>query len=302
MDKFLVGIFAPSAPMIIAQTEGFFRDCGLEVAYDRVESSEAQFRNLASGRYSLVQTAFDNVASYSLNQSNALGRRFPVQACLALDGGMNLSLMASPEVAVVADLRGRTVSVDSPDTGFAFVLYSILEAAGLTRDVDYEVVLHGGVVSRMERLLAGESAATLLSNGLELVAKARGLHRLAGSQEAVSPYLGSVIAATHPWIDAHPGTITRFRAAFESATKFVLDSSNRIEVVGRIAEARHLPVDVAATVLFAELEEAGLSRSITIDANAAMNVLELRAKWGGFDKAQELAALVTANSDLFAEQ
>jgi ABC-type nitrate/sulfonate/bicarbonate transport system substrate-binding protein len=300
MDTVLVGIFAPSAPMIVAQTEGFFRDRGLAVAYERVASSEAQFRDLASGHYALVHTAFDNVASYRLNPSNALGERLPVRACFALDFGMNLSAVAAPDVASVADLRGRVVSVDATDTGFAFVLYTILEAAGLKRGTDYEVVRHGGVLSRMEQLLAGNAAATLLSNGLELVATAAGLRRLAGAHDVVSPYLGSVIAATESWLEGNREVAARFRDGYEQALAFVVDPSNRDRVVREVAEARHLTIDVAQAVLSAELQDEGLARSTTIDADAAQSVLRLRARWGGFDAEQDLQALAAPGSELFA--
>lgn len=300
MDTLLVGIFAPSAPMIVAQAEGFFRDRGLAVAYERVASSEAQFRDLAAGHYALVHTAFDNVASYRLNPSNALGEPLPIRACFALDFGMNLSAVAAPDVASVADLRGRIVSVDATDTGFAFVLYTILEAAGLTRGTDYEVVRHGGVLSRMEQLLAGNAAATLLSNGLELVAASRGLRRLAGVNDVVSPYLGSVIAATDVWLEGNREVEARFRDGYEQALAFVVDPSNRDRVVREVAQARELSIDVAEAIFSAELRTEGLARSTTIDAAAAENVLRLRARWGGFEHEQDLPALAASGSELFS--
>ncbi|TRW45816.1 ABC transporter substrate-binding protein [Georgenia yuyongxinii] len=300
MDRLDVGIFVPSAPLVVAQAGGHFEAQDLEVVYDRVASSEAQFRDLASDRYQLVHTAFDNVASYRLNARNPLGDRFRVSVVFALDYGMDLTVIGAPEVKTLADLRGRTVSVDAVDTGFAYVLFDILASAGLERDVDYEVVRHGGVASRLDRLLAGDAAATLLSNGLELVAMARGLNRLARSHDVVSPYLGGVIAAADAWLHGHGELVSRFRAAYEEALRFVVDPANRADVVVQVASARGIAVERAEAVVGAELSDTGLARSTSVNHRAVESVLRLRSAWGGFEEEPDIAALVAPDSELFA--
>ncbi|MPV89320.1 hypothetical protein GB882_11640 [Georgenia ruanii] len=288
--------------MVVAQAAGFFAAQDLAVTYERVESSEAQFRDLAGGRYQFVHTAFDNVPNYRLNRQNPLGDRFQVSVVFALDRGMDLTVVGAPEVESLADLRGRVVSVDALDTGFAFVLFDILASAGLERDVDYEVVRHGGVASRFDRLLAGDASATLLSNGLELVAMARGLNRLARYEDVVTPYLGGVIAAADAWLDGHGKLASRFRAAYEEALRFVLDPVNRTDVVAQVAAARGIPVERSEAIVGAELSDTGLARSTSIDPRAVETVLRLRAAWGGFEEELDIAALASADSELFARE
>ena len=293
-----ISIFGLPAAMLVAQRRQLFAHHGLDVTFTRVASSAEQFSDFAAGRYQLVQTAFDNVASYHMNSRNSMGQRFDVRAVFALDAGMNLTVVSRPEIGQLEDLRGATVSVDAVTTGFAFVLFGMLERAGLARG-DYTIVSHGGVASRLERLLVGEADATLLSNGLELVGMAGGLKKLAVSQELVDPYLGSVVAVSEGWYRDNQDVVRRFHDAYSKGLQATLDHGNREEVVSAIAEARSVPTVLAEAILDAELSPSGVARTTTIDTQAALNVLTLRGKFGGFESEQDLEALAASSSPLF---
>ena len=68
--------------------------------------------------------------------------------------------------------------MDVPGSGFAFAMYALAESIGLGRD-DYEVVALGSTPKRLQALLAGECAATMLNAGNELHAEAAGYRPLA---------------------------------------------------------------------------------------------------------------------------
>ena len=54
---------------------------------------------------------------------------------------LELSLIVAPEIKTVADLAGKTIALDALTTGFAFVLFDMLEAAGLSQsDVEFVAV------------------------------------------------------------------------------------------------------------------------------------------------------------------
>jgi ABC-type nitrate/sulfonate/bicarbonate transport system substrate-binding protein len=285
-----VGVFGLPAPFLAASTLGLFAERGLDVAFHRVASSDEQFRDFAAGRHHLLQTAFDNVASYHSNAANAVGRRLDVRALFALDAGMNLTLTSTPAITDLAQLRGRTVSVDSPTTGFAFVLFGLLAQAGLHRG-DYDVVSHGGVVTRLRALQTGDTDATLLSNGFEVLGAWEGFVPLATSKDLVDPYLGSVLALSDGWYAEHPDTAHRFREAYEEAVEYCLAEANRREVAAMIGAARSIDAAQADAILDAELGPLGVARSTTIDLDAARNVLALREQFGGFEAVHDAASL-----------
>lgn len=276
MQKVKVGVFVPTAPMIVAQSNGIFADNGLDVSYHQVASSMEQFQDFSTGNYDLVQTAFDNVINYRLNHDNALRKSIPIKAYFALDGGMNLSLMTLPHIKTFSDLKGATLTVDAEDTGFAFVLYKFLELGGLVKNEDYQVVSHGGVTQRCHRISKGESSGTLLNGGLEIVAADKGLNCLRSSRDCLYPYLGSVIAVEESWLAAHGDIAARFRNSYDEALRYVLDTANSEDVAKDLAAARSISPSIAMANLKMELGDTGITRTTEIDRDAAMRVLELR--------------------------
>jgi hypothetical protein len=186
-----LGYFYRTLPLMTAQRHGFYRRHGLEVQEERVRSSTQQFEYLLDGRYDVVQTSPDNVANYRYNTGHALGDRIDVQGFLGMDYGLNLVLVARPGIRPARTLKA--VAVDATDSGFAYVLYAILERAGLKRGKHYDVVPVGGVSQRFQRLLSGDAGfdATLLSGGFETRA-ANSSYRILGSvREVADPYVGA---------------------------------------------------------------------------------------------------------------
>src|SRR5260370_10964628 len=105
-----------------------------------------------------------------------------------------LSLVAAPEIRSIADLKGKTVSVDAMTTGFAFVLRAMLANAGLAEaDVVFSKV--GGGAQRLQALLRGEQTATLLNAPLDGAAVSKGFVRLATARSAIGPLQGGVSIA-----------------------------------------------------------------------------------------------------------
>ena len=284
-----VGVFGLSGPVLIARSRGLFERHGVEVVFDQVTSSDQQFQDLASGRYQLVVTAFDNIVSYASNAGNAVGRKLDVIAPVAFDAGMNLSLIGNG-VASIAELRGKTLAVDAEHTGFAFVLYELLSRAGLSRGTDYELVRHGGVFHRYQRILAGESAGTLLSNGFEALAELSGLSVLGTSDDVVRPYLGAVLGAERGWYEEHGRDASAFVAAYEEALAISLDPANREEIVGAIGAARGASPEQAEAIWAGERGPRGLLPTTAIDVEAARNVIALRLANDGFESTDGLDA------------
>ncbi len=162
-----IGVFAQSIPAMAAVSEGFYADYNLTVEYLQVSSSTQQFEYLRDGLYDIVMTSPDNVANYRLNSSNALGATIDQIAFLGLDNAQKLALVTQPGISSPSELAGKVIAVDSPSSGFAYVIYEILAQYGLQRDVDYTVLPVGGVYQRYVGLLNGDFDATLLSNGFE---------------------------------------------------------------------------------------------------------------------------------------
>jgi hypothetical protein len=188
-----VGTFTPSLLIDLARSTGRLHRADLEVIEIPVPSSPAQFRSLEAGEFDVVMTSPDNVLAYRFLSANPLGRNLPVEILAGIDRGLGLSLCLAPSVTDVADVRGRVVGVDVPESGFAFVAFALLERAGLGPD-DYKVESLGSTPRRADALTEGTCAATVLNAGNELRASASGC-RVVSTVADIGPYLGTVMAA-----------------------------------------------------------------------------------------------------------
>jgi len=279
--RLTLGLFSASLVTPAARAGGHFAAHGLDVAEEPVTSSRAQFQALLAGAYDLVLTSPDNVLAYRLDPGNPLGATHDVRILAAVDRGLGLSLVGAPDIRTCDDVRGKTVAVDVPGSGFAFTLYHLLASAGLRRDTDYRIESAGTTPRRREALLTGKYAATMLGAGHDVAAVRAGCHRIARATELVRPYLGTVVAGFGPWLDAHGDVVAAFLAAWRAAAADVVEPGRRADTLRAIEDHLHLrgpDAEEFSTVLVSPDE--GLSLDGTIDAAALAAIAGLRAEHG----------------------
>src|ERR1051326_8410030 len=138
-------------PSFVGQEKGFFERNGITVTLQPTPNSVAQMTGLSEGKFDIAMTAIDNIVAYVEGQGEApIGPQPEFFAFMGSDSGF-LSLVVSPDVKTVADLKGRTLSVDALTTGYAFVLLDILRRSGLDAG-DYQLAKVGGMVQRFNAL------------------------------------------------------------------------------------------------------------------------------------------------------
>src|SRR5438046_2839695 len=177
-------------PIGVAQEKGFFRENGVEVNITLTPGSVYQLVNLIDGRFDIAITAIDNLIAYREGQGEDPKIGPDLIAVMGCDQGF-LKLVTVPELKSISDLRGKTVSVDARTTGYAFVLFEILDRNGL-REPDYKVERAGGVLQRFQALMEKTHDGTLLLSPFEVQAEARGFNTLASASQVLGPYQGLV--------------------------------------------------------------------------------------------------------------
>ena len=139
---------------------------------------------------------------------------------------LELSLIAAPEIKTVADLAGKTIALDALTTGFAFVLFDMLEAAGLGQS-DVEFVAVGATPQRWQSVQDGTHAATLLIEPFTSIAQFGGFNVIAKSTDMYAEYQGGVIATTRKTLQNEPEKVEAFIGAYLNGLGWVLDPANR---------------------------------------------------------------------------
>ena len=216
---------APNLPIFAALERGDFLRRGLEVQMETTPSSIFQMENLMSGRFQIAGTAFDNVVAYREGQG-AVESLGPCDLVAFMGATrIELSLVVEPGIRTWDDLRRRSLALDALNTGFAFVLYDMLERAGMSIG-DCELVPVGATPARWASVRAGEHAGTLTIEPFTSIAVANGFRVLQSSSDTVPHYQGGVFAATPAWIADHGEALGGFIRSYLAGLRWTLEPSN----------------------------------------------------------------------------
>src|SRR5712691_8460018 len=192
MDHLRVIAFSRPAAFVAAEAEGHFAAASLAIEYTPARGSAPQLDALLRGEFDLAHTAADNVVM----RVDRDGADLAV-VCVA-ELGVAQRLVVRSEIAEVGDLRGATLGVDAAESGYATLLYSILERRGVPR-ASYRVAAVGGTAQRLDALHAGDIAGAMLGPPHDLRAIAAGARVLASAAEDFPGYPALTVAARRSW-------------------------------------------------------------------------------------------------------
>jgi len=267
-------------PVWAAQEKGLFAKNGLAVNLSFTPNSVEQIRNLMSGKYDLGTTAYDNVVAYQEGQGETELSAQP--DLFAFMGGYSGSLrfVTSPDVKTYAALKGKAVGVDAATTGFAFILYKLAEMNGLSMS-DYKVEKLGGTPARVQALMEGRIAGTMISSPSEILPESKGYTRLGDTTAAFGPYQASVGVARRAWAAKHGDELVAFIRAYAAAMDWLQDPANKEEAIS--IYVKHTPsaprpaAQKAYEVMFAANE--GFQKKAKLDLEGCRTVLKLRSEF-----------------------
>ena len=172
--KLRVNVFAgvQNLPIFAGQAKGIFARRGFDI--------ELQFTpNSACAARGADQRA------PSRSRTRASTTRWPwrdtgAASIIVMGGDSSMQeLFAQPDVKSIADLKGRTVIVDAPNTAYALVVKKALLNEGLRDGQDYTVKATGGTFVRLGLMKENkEHAASMLNPPFSITCGARGLSRV----------------------------------------------------------------------------------------------------------------------------
>jgi len=267
-------------PVWAAEDKGLFAKNGIKVKLSFTPNSVEQIRNLMSGKYDLGTTAYDNVVAYQEGQGETELSAQP--DLFAFMGGSSGSLrfVTQPDIKTYAALKGKTVGVDAATTGFAFILYKLAAMNGLSLS-DYKIEKLGGTPARVQALMEGRIAGTMISSPSELLPESKGYYRLGDTTTTVGPYQASVGVARRAWAAKHGDELVAFIRAYVAATDWLQDPANKDEAIS--IYAKYIPgaprpaAQKAYEVMFAANE--GFQKKARIDLEGCRTVLKLRSEF-----------------------
>jgi len=267
-------------PVWAAQEKGLFAKNGIAVKLSFTPNSVEQIRNLMNGTYDLGTTAYDNVVAYQEGQGET---ELPVQPDLfAFMGGYSGSLrfVTRPDIKTYAALKGRTIGVDAATTGFAFILYKLAAMNGLGVS-DYKIEKLGGTPARVQAMMEGRIAGTMISSPSEILPESKGYTRLGDTTTTFGPYQASIGVTRRAWAAKNGDELVAFIRSYVAAMDWLQEPANKEEAIAiymkHVTSAPRPAAQKAYEVMFAEKE--GFQKRAKLDIEGCRTVLKLRSEF-----------------------
>jgi ABC-type nitrate/sulfonate/bicarbonate transport system substrate-binding protein len=267
-------------PIWVAQEKGLFEKNGVAVKLSHTPDSVSQIRNLMDGKYDLGTTAYDNVVAYQEGQGETKLSKKP--DLLAFMGSISgtLRFVTRPEIKTYADLKGKAVGVDAATTGFAFLLYKLAAMNGLT-SADYKVERLGGTPARVQAMMDGKIAGTMVSSPSEVLPESKGYTRLGDTTATFGPYQASVGVVRRSWAKKNGAKLVAFIRSYVAAVDWLYDPADKDEAVS--IYVKYLPnvprpaAEKAYGIMLAANE--GFQKKAKLDIDGCRTVLKLRSEF-----------------------
>lgn len=271
---------ATNIPIYMAEEKGAFAKRNLRIELQFTPNSSEQRAGLAAGRSDIAHTAADNAV--------AMVEVAKVDAVIVGGGDSGLlELFVRPEIRTLADVRGKAMVVDAPNTAYALVARKILKNAGLIDGRDYRLLPIGGTESRIKAFSQSpDHAVGMLNPPWTFLAQSQGARSFGLVKDIYGPYQAIAPIAMRSWAYSNSGTLERYLAAYIEGCRMTLDPANRAEVIAVLRKRLNLTEEVASRSYEGLIQPGyGLARDCRFDMDGFRNALALRAEiegqWGG---------------------
>jgi NitT/TauT family transport system substrate-binding protein len=277
-----VNIFNTSSnlPLLAALANGYFEKRGLGIEVQNTPNSDAQRAGLAAGSFEIAHAAVDNAVAMVESAGQDV-----VIVCGG-DAGMN-DFMVRAEINTMADLRGKLLAVDAPNTSYALAAKKILRLHGLLENRDYSVRLAGGTGPRAAAMVADpQLAAAMINPPFSFTVREQGLKSLGSQHDLLGPYQATGAFVMHAWAAANADALQRYLAAYIEGQRHVMNPANRSAMIELLAGSFRLSPAAAEGTYEALIKPgSGLAPDAALDHSGFKTVLAIRAEmegmWGG---------------------
>ena len=187
------------------------------------------------------------------------------------------SLVTAKDVRTVAELRGKTVSVDNVRGGNGLYLQRLLAAGGLRPD-DYSLIQGGASRERLTGLVSGSVQGTLLLSPDNARMVRDGYNQLGYVNDVIGANYFSPLSVSRRWAAANGDTLVRFLRATGKANAWLADPANREAAIALLAEQARLSPD-DATITYDEYVPRKV-HTLAITPEQVQGVLDIMVELG----------------------
>jgi ABC-type nitrate/sulfonate/bicarbonate transport system substrate-binding protein len=145
-----------------------------------------------------------------------------------------MSIYAKPEIASLADLKGKVLAVTVPGATTDFAARVLLQQARLTPGKDVKLIYLKGMVEILTGINQGNADAGIFTSPTTLKAQHAGLKELVNVTEQNIPMIHAALASTKEYIKTRPDNVRRFLQAYLEGIKISrTDAEYAKQIIGK---------------------------------------------------------------------
>src|SRR5262247_3559118 len=220
----------------VAQDQGFFKKYGLDLSFVQVRNGPVAMSALSSGE---SQFHWGSVSGANLG---AIAEGADLVFIAGFINRLTGMFMANSKIKTPADLRGKSIGVNSLSGGGWIFSMLTLDYWGLSpeRDKiqfrtlgDQSVMVQGFMAGTVDAVLVGYAHGKNLHN--------KGYRVLADIEKLPIPYQGSGLISRRNFMASSPATVENVLRGLIDAVAFIRSPENKGDVVKILAKGMRLP-------------------------------------------------------------
>lgn len=231
-------VLSPTAagwPLILAESQGFYRDEGLKVSIINSGSAPAVTAALASGSVHMADNGTDSLIV-------AIGHGLAIKMVAPQCNVNPYSLVVAPAVRTWADLKGKPVILGTKQDVTAIVFIGMASEHKLKLD-DFSIIIGGASNARYTALMSGNVAAAVLAQPFDLLAVSKGMRVLATAHDTYRDWALACTAVNVGWAANNRATVVKVLRAARRAIRF--GYANRAASVAALVDATRVDAPIA---------------------------------------------------------
>ncbi len=221
--------------LYIAQDQGFFRKYGLDVNLVQVRNGPVGMSALSSGE------SLAHWGSVSGANLGAIAEGADLVFAAGFINKLTGTFVANPKIKTPAELKGKSLGVNSLSGGAWIFTMLTLDHWGLRPDRDniqIRALGDNSVVS--QALLAGNVDGAYLGYTFSKMVQSKGFRMLADMAKLPIPYQGSGIITRRSAIASSPATLENVIRALLDSVAFIRNPENKPQVLKSLAKGLRL--------------------------------------------------------------
>ncbi|OGQ80018.1 MAG: hypothetical protein A3F90_05850 [Deltaproteobacteria bacterium RIFCSPLOWO2_12_FULL_60_19] len=271
------GRTASSWPLFVGEEKRFFQKHGIYLEEIIVRGGTNTTRAVLSNTIPIGRINPDYVI-------DAMEKGAKVKIISGAMERIPYDVVARPEIKSGADLKGKTVGVDSLTGGTTLMLREVFEKAYKLSEKDYKLLVVGTSPDRYAALKGGSVQVTFMGPPFNLRARQEGFTKLTTFHEHLGPIQFVVQFGNEDYIKSNRAQVVGFIKGMAEATRWLYEPKNKEETLAIYMKILKSPREAAeADYRFMIEEFKPFPVDGAVNKQAIEKTFDLREKAGRYE-------------------